>query len=128
MTALSALANATASFQVAVEGTYTDPVTGNVTAALTTVTVPLFLKGDRVQTRSFPGVDTADGVYDGYAVEPLDARILVGSHGTLFFGSEEPVDCEVVALRLPYGDTGVIGQTLASALGESIRLVARGQR
>lgn len=127
-TALSALANASATFQVAGQGVVTDVETGNVVAAVETVTVTLFLKGDRVQATPLPGVDVVDAVYEGYATEALDARILVGTKGTLTFGTEEAVDCEITALRLPYGDTGLIGPVLNSSLGERIVLVARGQR
>jgi hypothetical protein len=127
-TALSALANATATFQVAGTGVVTDPATGNVLAVTQTVTVPLFLKGERVQVTPFPGVDAADAVYEGYATEALDARVLVGSKGTLVFGSADATECEVLALRLPYGDSGLIGPVLNRALGERIVLVVRGQR
>lgn len=127
-TALSPLANASATFQVATEGVTTDPDTGNVVAAAESVTVSLFLKGDQVRATPLPGVDVVDAVYDGYAVEALDGRVLVGTKGSLSFGNEPVRECEVAALRLPYGDTGLIGPVLNSALGERVVLVVRGQR
>jgi hypothetical protein len=128
--ALSALANATATFQVAGTGVITDPATGNVSAATSTVTVSLFLKADKVSATVLPGVDVVDTLYEGYAVDPVafDGGIVVGTEGTLTFGTAEPVECEVLALRLPYGDTGLLGGTLNAVLGERVQLIARGQR
>lgn len=127
MTALASLANASATFSVAGAGVVTDPTTGNVTPAPTTVTVGLFLKSDRVRGTSFPGVEIAETVFDGYAVEELDSRIELGTTGTLCFAGGAPVECKVTGLRLPYGKTGLLGATLNSALGERIQLVAREQ-
>lgn len=127
--ALAALANATATFQVAGTGVITDPATGNVRAVTTEVTVSLFLKADKIATTALPGVDVVDTVYEGYAIDPVafDSGIVVGSRGTVTFGSEEPVSCEVISLRLPYGDTGLLGGTLNAVLGERVQLLARGQ-
>ena len=127
--ALAALANATATFQVAGTGVVTDPDTGNVRAVTTEVTVSLFLKADKIATTALPGVDVVDTVYEGYAIDPVafDNGIVVGSRGTVTFGSEEPVACEVISLRLPYGDTGLLGATLNAVLGERVQLLARGQ-
>jgi hypothetical protein len=127
--ALAALANATATFQVAGTGTVTDPDTGNVMAAGASVVVSLFLKAEKVGYTALPGVDVVDTVYAGYAISPmaLDPGIVIGTTGTLTFAGEEPVACEVVEVRLPYGAEGLIGGTLAGVLGQSVRLVARGQ-
>lgn len=128
--ALSALANASATFTVPATGIVTDPETGNVTAATNTVTVSLFLKAEKVSTTALPGVDVVDTLYEGYAVDPvaIDNGVVVGTEGVLTFGTAEPVECEVTALRLPYGDTGLLGATLNAALGERVQLLARGQR
>lgn len=126
-TALSALANATATFQVAATGVVTDPTTGNVLPANEGVTVSLFLKSDRIAGTSFPGVEIQEIVFDGYVLDPLDARVVVGTTGTIEFAGEGPVGCEVTGLRLPYGKTGLIAATLNSALGERIQLTSREQ-
>mgnify|MGYP006273426981 CR=1 FL=1 len=127
--ALSALANATATFEVAGTGVVTDPDTGNVTPAGATVTVQLFLRAETVTMLRYPGIDQVTTVFDGYAVDPtaLDARIVVGTVGILNFADEGAVPCMVKELRLPYGNTGLIGQTLATVLGEHIRLVSEAQ-
>lgn len=125
--ALSALANATVTFQVASAGVYTDPATGNVLPATKDVTVSLFLKGDSTGSRIFPGVDVLDTVYEGYAVNPtgFDPAVVVGTTGTLNFAGEAATSCEVLELRLNYGKTGLIGEILNTTLGEKIRLVSR---
>lgn len=127
--ALAALKNATVTFFVATSGVVTDPDTGNVSAAVTSVSVDCYLKAQTVDYTPFPGVDTTEVVYEGYAVSPqsLPPEVLVGTRGSLVFGQEAAVDCEVLELRLPYGTTGLLGETLSKALGERLRLVARGQ-
>lgn len=127
--ALASLANATATFQVPGLGTVVDPLTGNVNAAGATVTVTLFLRASEVSSSPLPGIDVVDTVYDGYSVAPtaLDEGIVIGTEGTLTFGSEAAVPCKVTALRLPYGNTGVLGATLSQVLGERIQLTARSQ-
>lgn len=127
--ALSDLANATATFEVAGTGVVTDPDTGNVSPAEATVTVELFLRAETIEITRYPGVDQLDTLYEGYAVVPMtfDSRVQVGSQGTLTFAGEAPVRCEVKALRLPYGNTGLLGATLAAVLGEKIQLISRGQ-
>lgn len=128
--ALASLANATVTFEVAGTGVVTDPATGNVMAAGASVVASLFLKAEKVGYTALPGVDVVDTVYSGYATSPmaLDPRIVIGTSGTLTFAGEAAVPCEVMELRLPYGGEGLIGGTLAGVLGQSIRLVARGQR
>lgn len=127
--ALSAVANATAVFTVASVGVYTDPATGNVLPAEKQVEVSLFLKATTVNEVVYPGVNQTTTIYEGYAVSPtaFDPAIGVLSTGTLTFAGETPVPFEVLSLRTPYGKTGLIGSILNSTLGESIKLVARGQ-
>lgn len=127
--ALISLANASATFQVAGVGTVTDPATGNVTAASATTTLSLYLKAESITTSPLPGVNVVDTIYDGYAVDPvaIDGGVVVGTQGTLTFGSEDAVPCKVTALRLPYGNTGALGGTLSAVLGDRIQLTARSQ-
>lgn len=125
--ALSALANATATFEVAATGVVTDAATGNVLPATETVTVSLFLKSDKISGTSFPGVEIQETVFDGYALSALDNRIVVGTTGTVNFAGEGVVTCEVTGVRLPYGKTGLIGATLNASLGERIQLASREQ-
>lgn len=125
--ALSGLANATATFSVAATGVVTDATTGNVLPATETVTVSLFLKSDRISGTSFPGVEIQETVFDGYALDALDERIVVGTTGTVNFAGEGAVGCEVTGLRLPYGKTGLLGATINAALGERIQLASREQ-
>lgn len=126
-TALSALANATATFQVAATGVVTDPTTGNVVPAQESVEVSLFLKAERVLDAPLPGVEVMETLFEGYALDALDVRIVEGTTGTLTFAGEQTVGVEVVGLRLPYGKTGLLGATLGAALGERVRLRAREQ-
>ena len=125
--ALSALANATATFTVAATGVVTDATTGNVLPASESVTVSLFLKSDKISGTSFPGVEIQETVFDGYALDTLDERIVVGTTGTINFAGEGVLPCEVTGLRLPYGKTGLLGSTLNAALGERIQLASREQ-
>ena len=129
--ALSALSNASVTFQVPGTGVTTDPDTGNVVPAQATVTASFFLRLDSVDTVSsrldYPGIDQAESLYVGYAMSTLDSRIGVGTTGTLTFAGETPVACEVVSIRAPYGKTGLLGETLATVLGEQVRLLSRAQ-
>lgn len=125
--ALKALENATVTFQVAGTGTVTDAATGNVTATGATVTASFFLKAENVAVSTYPGVNAVETVFDGYAMAPLDARVVVGTQGTVTFAGEAAAACEVTGVRTPYGKTGLLGATLGAALGERIQLVARGQ-
>lgn len=126
-TALSALANATATFQVAATGVVTDPTTGNVVPAYESVQVSMFLKAERQAGAALPGVEIVETILDGYALSALDARITEGTEGTLTFAGEAALAVEVVSLRLPYGKSGLLGETLNSALGERIQLRTREQ-
>lgn len=125
--ALFALVNATADFTVAGQGVTTDPETGNVMPVETTLSYKLFLKAVDVDPTAFPGVDYNGTVYEGYVVEPtdLDARIAVGSTGSLTFGTAQPVRFEVLKARMGYGDTGTLAATLTGALGTRIRLLTQ---
>jgi len=58
----------------------------------------------------------------------VPAGVVIGTAGVLTFAGEGAVDCEVLELWMAYGSTGIIGATLQTALGDRIRLVARGQR
>jgi hypothetical protein len=125
--ALSALANATAVFEVPAAGVRTDPATGNVVTATSSFSVTLFLKAETVGERVFPGVDVLDTIYEGYAVSPMafDAGVVVGTSGTLTFAGEAPAECEVLELRMNYGKTGLLGEVLNGTLGQKVRLRAR---
>jgi hypothetical protein len=131
--AIAFLANASAVFDVPTTGTLTDPTTGNVVPNTTTVTVSLYLRGTGGSAPSlseFPGVGVEDDVLEGYAVSPqaLDGRIVPGVRGTLTFGSDDPVPCEVAAARYPFGSTGFLGETLQGILGDKIRISRYAQR
>lgn len=123
--ALSSLANATATFQLATVGTITDPNTGNVLPQNEAVTVTLYLRQGSRNGAGFPGVDTDTITFEGYAVSPqaLDARIRPGVRGTLAFAGQPAVRCEVLQERYPYGSGGLLGSTLQGILGDKIRLV-----
>jgi hypothetical protein len=131
--ALAFLANATATFDVPTAGTVTDPTTGNVVPNTESVTVTLYLRGTGGAAPSlaeFPGVGVEDDVLEGYAVSPqaLDARIVPGVRGSLAFGSDDPVPCEVAAARYPFGSTGFLGETQQGILGDKIRISRYSQR
>jgi hypothetical protein len=125
--ALSALVNATALFVVAGRGVVTDPNTGNVQAVEESVEVQMFLRADKVEYTALPGVDVTETLYEGYAVAPtaIDPRVVVGTKGTLVFAGEVEEVCEVKALRMPYGNQGLIGDVVCRVLGEKVQLVAR---
>lgn len=126
--ALAALANATATFQVAATGVTTDAATGNVVPNAASVTASLFLKGESQETRAFPGVDVIETLYEGYVTSgALDSRVIVGTQGTIAFAGGASVPCEVSSCRLPYGSTGLIGGTLTTVLGAKIVLLAKPQ-
>jgi hypothetical protein len=125
--ALSALVNATATFVVAGTGVVTDPNTGNVVPVEDTVQVQLFLRADKLEYSALPGVDVVETLYEGYAVSPtaIDPRVVVGTRGTLVFAGEGEEVCEVKALRMPYGNQGLIGDVMCRVLGEKVQLVAK---
>lgn len=123
-TALAALANATATFQLPTVGTTTDPDTGNILPAMEDVTVTLYLRQGGRSPANFPGVDTDSITFEGYAISPqaLDARIRPGVTGTLAFAGQAAVRCQVLQERYPFGSSGLLGRTLQSIVGDRIRL------
>lgn len=127
--ALAALANATAAFEVATVGTTTDPDTGNVVPVTETVTVSLYLRKSSPASTDLPGIEAETETFEGYAINPqaLDARIKAGTRGTLNFSGQGATTCEVLDCRFPYGSTGLLGTTVQQVLGDRIRLAQYGQ-
>ena len=126
MSALKALENATLSFVVPATGTNVDPDTGNVFANTETVECAAYLKAEGVAETTYPGVSVLSILYEGYITSgTLDSRVVVGTTGELEFAGEDPVECEVLEARLPYGTTGLLGSVLTGAIGSKVRLVSR---
>jgi hypothetical protein len=126
--ALAALENATLVFTVPASGTTTDADTGNVLANTETVTVSAFLKGESVAETTFPGVNVITVLYEGYVTSgELDSRVKVGTAGTVAFAGQDATECEVLEVRLPYGESGLLGSILSDALGVKVRLASRTQ-
>jgi hypothetical protein len=126
--ALVALENATLVFTVPASGTTTDADTGNVLASTETVTVSAFLKGESVAETTFPGVNVITVLYEGYVTSgELDSRVKVGTAGTVAFAGQDATECEVLEVRLPYGESGLLGSILSDALGVKVRLASRTQ-
>jgi hypothetical protein len=120
--ALTALANASATLNLPTAGTTTDPVTGNIRANTETATVELFLRQATMEPTDLPGINVEGDVLEGYAMDALDARIQPGTVGTLLY-SGTTHRCEILATREPFGTTGLIGSTLQSVLGDRVRLI-----
>jgi hypothetical protein len=126
--ALAALENATLVFTVPASGTTTDADTGNVLANTETVTVSAFLKGESVAETTFPGVNVITVLYEGYVTSgALDGRVKAGTAGTVAFAGQDATECEVLEVRLPYGESGLLGSILSDALGVKVRLASRTQ-
>jgi hypothetical protein len=126
--ALLGLENATVTFTVPAAGTTVDAETGNVVANTTTVQVGAFLKGESVAETTYPGVNVITTLFEGYVTSgTLGSGVQVGTVGELEFAGQDATDCEVLEVRLPYGETGLIGSVLTSALGIKIRLASRVQ-
>lgn len=126
--ALAALENAVITFVVPASGTSVDPGTGNVVANTETVQVDAFLKGESVAETTFPGVNVITVLYEGYVTSgALDSRVKVGTAGTIEFAGQAAADCEVLEVRLPYGESGLIGGILKDVLGVKLRLASRTQ-
>ncbi len=126
--ALVGLENATVTFTVPAAGTTVDAETGNVVANTTTVQVGAFLKGESVAETTYPGVNIITTLFEGYVTTgTLDAGVKVGTPGTIDFAGQDTQDCEVLEVRLPYGETGLLGSVLTDALGTKIRLASRVQ-
>lgn len=123
--ALTALANATATLNLPTVGTTTDPTTGNIRANTETVTISLYLRQGTVSATDLPGINIEGEAFDGYVLNPvaLDARVQTGTLGTLTFAGDAAMPCEVVEARTPFGTTGLLGSTLQSVLGDRIRLI-----
>lgn len=123
--ALTALANATATLNLPTVGTTTDPTTGNIRANTETVTISLYLRQGTVRATDLPGINIEGEAFDGYVLNPvaLDARVQTGTLGTLTFAGDAAMPCEVVEARTPFGTTGLLGTTLQSVLGDRIRLI-----
>ncbi len=123
--ALQAIVNASATFQVPTVGTVTDPLTGNVSAATEEVTATFYLKRDRFRPNDLPGVEVYDDIFAGYAIEPaaLDARIKRATEGTLTFAADEPLPCKISQVQGDWGRSGLIGQTLTSVIGDNVRII-----
>lgn len=121
--ALTALANATAVFNLPTSGITTDAY-GNVIPQSESESVTLYLRQASPQPEQLPGVDGLVETYEGYAVNPqaLDPRIKPGTTGTLSFSGDTPNRCEVIASAFPYGTTGLIGATVQQVLGDKIRI------
>jgi hypothetical protein len=125
---LAALQNAVLSFVVPAEGTTTDPDTGNVRANTETVAAGAFLKGESVAEATYPGVNVITVLYEGYVTTgALDSRVEVGTLGTVEFAGQAARECEVLEVRLPYGETGLLGSVLSQSLGVRLRLASRTQ-
>ena len=126
--ALVGLENATVTFTVPAAGTTVDAETGNVVANTTTVQVGAFLKGESVAETTYPGVNVITTLFEGYVTTgTLTSGVQVGTSGTIEFAGQDAQDCEVLEVRLPYGETGLIGSVLTDALGVKIRLASRTQ-
>jgi hypothetical protein len=109
-------------------GTVTDPATGNVLAVEETVEVRAWLKAESVAEATFPGVDVLTALYEGYVTNgALDARVRVGTTGTIAFAGLPAEECEVIEVRFPFGESGVLGEVLSGALGTKIRVAGRGR-
>ena len=137
VSALSALENSVAVFEVPTAGVQEDPETGNVVPVNETLSYRLYLRrgastspgamsGSNSYARELPGIDQEVAAYEGYCVTPtqLDTRIRAGTKATLTFAGEPPHECTVQDCRFVYGSTGLLGETLMNVLGHKVRLIA----
>lgn len=128
--ALTALANATAVFDLPITGTQTDAY-GNIIPNTEQVTVSLYLRQGTLQPTDLEGsgINAVSDVFEGYAVNPqaLDARIKAGVRGRITFSADGAQNCAVAQARFPYGATSLLGSTLQQVLGDKIRIVRYGQ-
>jgi hypothetical protein len=126
--ALAALENSVVTFTVPAAGTSVDAETGNVVANTATVTVGAYLKGESVAEATYPGVNIVSTLFEGYVTSgALAAGVQVGSTGTVAFAGQAAIECEVLEVRLPFGEQGLLGEVLTAALGTKLRLVSRTQ-
>lgn len=126
--ALSGLENAELTFVVPGQGTEVDAATGNVRATTEVVTARAFLKGEGVAEAAYPGVTVITVLYEGYVTSgALDERVGVGTRGTIQFAGQAETETEVLEVRLPYGESGLLGGILSEVLGVKLRLASRTQ-
>ena len=129
--ALSALENSVAVFEVPTADVQEDPETGNVIPVNETLSYRLYLRrgssgaprsmqGNKNQISELPGIDVESAAYEGYCISPtqLDSRIRAGTRATLTFAGEPPHECTVQDCRFVYGSTGLLGETLMNVLGQ----------
>lgn len=121
--ALTALANASATLNVPTTGTTTDPITGNVRANVETVTVSLYLRVGTIDPSDLPGLNVEGDILEGYALTALDARVQPGTQGTITFAGSSAQRCEILEARTPFGTAGLLGSTLQTVLGDRVRMV-----
>mgnify|MGYP003646688123 CR=1 FL=1 len=122
--ALTALANASLVLTLPAAGTTTDAATGNVISNTTTQTLSAYLKQSQPITTDFDGVDVEGDVFEGYFTSGDPSSLVSrGTIGTLAFGGQAAQRCIVLDLDYPYGATGLVGSTLRSALGASVRVI-----
>jgi hypothetical protein len=81
-----------------------------------------------VAEATYPGVNVITVLYEGYVTTgALDSRVEVGTLGTVAFAGQAARECEVLEVRLPYGETGLLGSVLSQSLGVRLRLASRTQ-
>ena len=137
VSALSALENSVAVFEVPTAAVQEDPETGNVVPVNETLSYRLYLRrgastspgamsGSNSYARELPGIDQEVAAYEGYCITPtqLDTRIRAGTKATLTFAGEPPHECTVQDCRFVYGSTGLLGETLMNVLGHKVRLIS----
>ena len=137
VSALSALENSVAVFEVPTAAVQEDPETGNIVPVNETLSYRLYLRrgastspgamsGSNSYARELPGIDQEVAAYEGYCITPtqLDTRIRAGTKATLTFAGEPPHECTVQDCRFVYGSTGLLGDTLMNVLGHKVRLIS----
>ena len=137
VSALSALENSVAVFEVPTAAVQEDPETGNIVPVNETLSYRLYLRrgastspgamsGSNSYARELPGIDQEVAAYEGYCITPtqLDTRIRAGTKATLTVAGEPPHECTVQDCRFVYGSTGLLGETLMNVLGHKVRLIS----
>ena len=137
VSALSALENSVAVFEVPTAAVQEDPETGNIVPVNETLSYRLYLRrgastspgamsGSNSYARELPGIDQEVAAYEGYCISPtqLDTRIRAGTKALLTFAGEPPHECTVQDCRFVYGSTGLLGDTLMNVLGHKVRLIS----
>ena len=137
VSALSALENSVAVFEVPTAAVQEDPETGNIVPVNETLSYRLYLRrgastspgamsGSNSYARELPGIDQEVAAYEGYCITPtqLDTRIRAGTKALLTFAGEPPHECTVQDCRFVYGSTGLLGDTLMNVLGHKVRLIS----